>query len=258
MVRAQPPGTATPISLPQPRQSPTLQVGECQKVGAGLWICAGKGNSSRCTNGASVKRRGVIRGTLGAVSLADTVAAGVVCAACVDGRRALGREVGVKGFVWLPVLVLVGWSSLGMAQQLDQSITSPYFDCPYVNYFDSDCPQLREDERRGRERGRVRDRGEELDPGAEEEREGRGDGEGEDRLLPEEVGVLFPRESMAPDTPSLFRLLLENPTLENARRYVAWHARRTARVSLAQALIKQAGEEMRRGVAAAVEAGRRR
>ena len=159
----------------------------------------------------------------------------------------------VKGWIFL-VVVLVGWSGLVAAQELDQSIASPYFDCPYVNYFDSDCPQLREDERRGREEGRARRRDEESDRRAEEEREDQEDRE--ERVLPDEA-ILFPRESLAPDAPPLYRWLLENPTLENARRFVVWHARRTARVSVVQALIKEAGEQMKRELAGAAEVGGR-
>ena len=62
-------------------------------------------------------------------------------------------------------------------------------------------------------------------------------------VLPEEL-VLFPRESLAPDAPPLFRILLAQPTLANARRYVRWHARRTAELQVVQALIQQAGKEL--------------
>ena len=62
-------------------------------------------------------------------------------------------------------------------------------------------------------------------------------------MLPEEL-VLFPRESLAPDAPPLFRILLADPTLENARRYVRWHARRTAQLQVVQALIQRAGKEL--------------
>ena len=162
----------------------------------------------------------------------------------------------MKGWIWLVVAVLVGWSGLVAAQELDQSIASPYFDCPYVNYFDSECPQLREDERRRGEVRRAREREEDRDREVEEERERRGDGEREDGILPDEA-ILFPRESMAADAPPLYRWLLENPTLENARRFVVWHARRTARVSAVQALIKEAGEEIKRELAGAAEVGGR-
>ena len=144
----------------------------------------------------------------------------------------------VLGGVVVGVVVL--WST-SIAQELDRSVVSPYFECPYVNFFDTDCPQLKEEEA-----GRRVPRSEVED---QERRDGRGerrgerDSEGEDGLIPDEV-VLFPRESMAGDTPPLYLELLENPTLENARRYVLWHAERTARVALGQALIQTAGEEL--------------
>ena len=50
---------------------------------------------------------------------------------------------------WMVVAaVLLGgvWAAFG--QPSDDGGASPYFDCPYVNYFDTDCPQLRE-QRRG-------------------------------------------------------------------------------------------------------------
>ena len=142
----------------------------------------------------------------------------------------------------MALAVLVAAGSAAVAQEGDHSVASPYFDCPYVNYFDSDCPQLREDEgrraprpdrdeeERARER-RTNDRGEDDDGGIEER-------------LQEVEAILFPRESMAPDTPDLYRALLAEPTLQNARRYVLWHARRTARVALGQALIQRAGAEL--------------
>ena len=125
---------------------------------------------------------------------------------------------------------------------------SPYFDCPYVNYFDRDCPQLRklweEQERR-----RLQGRG---DPAAAPRRpdpappavQERADGDRRDDLDAGETYLLFPKESLAPDAPPLFRLPLAEPTLENARRYVRWYARRTARLQAVQALIRLAGGEL--------------
>ena len=54
---------------------------------------------------------------------------------------------------------------------------------------------------------------------------------------------LFPKESLAPDTPPLYRLLLVRPTLENARRYVRWYSRRMDRIKEVQGLIALAGSE---------------
>ena len=60
---------------------------------------------------------------------------------------------------------------------------------------------------------------------------------------PEDLLPLFPRESVAPDTPPLYHLLLMKPTLENARRYVRWYARRMNRIREAQGLVDIAGRE---------------
>ena len=124
---------------------------------------------------------------------------------------------------------------------------SPYFDCPYVNYFDSDCPQLRnlweEQERR-----RLDQQGAPAVPpaqpsGAETPPQGDEDESPTGELDADETYLLFPKESLAPDAPPLFRLLLVEPTIENARRYVRWYARRTARLQAVQALIQRAGRE---------------
>ena len=61
--------------------------------------------------------------------------------------------------------------------------------------------------------------------------------------IPGETHLLFPKESLAPDAPPLFRLLLAEPTLENARRYVRWYARRTVRLQAVQTLVQRAGRE---------------
>ena len=60
----------------------------------------------------------------------------------------------------------------------------------------------------------------------------------------DETYLLFPKESLAPDAPPLLHLLLAEPTLDNARRYVRWYARRTARLQAVQALIELAGSEL--------------
>ena len=131
------------------------------------------------------------------------------------------------------------------------SAPSPYFDCPYVNYFDGDCPQLRklweEQERRSLEQQEnpagLRD-GQDGDRGSEQS------GQEEDRSDNFDTGeryLLFPKESLAPDSPPLFRLLLAEPTIENARLYVRWYARRTDRLQSVQALIQRAGRELETG-----------
>ena len=124
---------------------------------------------------------------------------------------------------------------------------SPYFDCPYVNYFDSECPQLRklweEQERR-----RLHRQGAPAVPpaqqfGAETPPQGDEDENPTSDLDADETYLLFPKESLAPDAPPLFRLLLAEPTIQNARRYVRWYARRTVRLQAVQALIQRAGRE---------------
>ena len=123
---------------------------------------------------------------------------------------------------------------------------SPYFDCPYVNYFDSDCPQLRnlweEQERRRLQQQEAPSAvppDQRSDPPANQAKE---DEKSHD-LDADETYILFPKESLAPDAPPLFRLLLAEPTIENARRYVRWYARRTVRLQAVQALIRRAGRE---------------
>ena len=119
---------------------------------------------------------------------------------------------------------------------------SPYFDCPYVNYFDADCPQVNEQrqpvqERQARPEPQPR-------PGRSHDQDDKADRDSTgQRVLLEEL-ILFPRESLAPDAPPLFRILLSHPTIENARRYVRWHARRTAQLQVVQALIQRAGMEL--------------
>ena len=101
----------------------------------------------------------------------------------------------------LMALGLFGLIAAASAQEVDTGVVSPYFDCPYVNYFDTDCPQLRERETRApvagtrspvEERPRAAPSDEASEPEAEP-----GDGQG---LTPEEL-ILFPRESLAPDAP---------------------------------------------------------
>ena len=123
---------------------------------------------------------------------------------------------------------------------------SPYFDCPYVNYFDGDCPQLRqlwEEQERRLQQQKVPSAvppDQRSDPPANRAKEEQG---GTREIEADETYLLFPKESLAPDAPPLFRLLLAEPTLDNARRYVRWYARRTARLQAVQALIQRAGRE---------------
>ena len=138
--------------------------------------------------------------------------------------------------------VLFGCASMVSGQPSDDGGASPYFDCPYINYFDTDCPQLR-DQRPPVQEGQASPepqpgRGRPDEQGDEADREG-----GRPGVLPDEL-ILFPRESLAPDAPPLFRILLAQPTLANARHYVRWHARRTAQLQVVQALIQRAGREL--------------
>ena len=146
-------------------------------------------------------------------------------------------------FGWIVLAVmLLGWLAAVSGQPSDDGGASPYFDCPYVNYFDTDCPQLRDQ----REQVQGRQAAPEPQPAPGRPDEPGSEENGEDRrqgVLPDEL-ILFPRESLAPDAPPLFRILLAQPTLENARRYVRWHARRTAQLQVVQALIQRAGKEL--------------
>ena len=145
----------------------------------------------------------------------------------------------------LSVAVVVG---AVLAAHGQEAAPSPYFDCPYVNYFDKDCPQLRklwaEQERRRLQRednpARPPD-GQDTGRQAEQPQQ---DDDGPQGLDADETYLLFPKESLAPDAPPLFRLLLAEPTIENARRYVRWYVRRTARLQAVQALIRLAGSEL--------------
>ena len=139
--------------------------------------------------------------------------------------------------VWyLAALVVAGVAALAGAQERD--LSSPYFDCPFINYFDSGCPELEPDQAGGRPKA----------PSAPE-RPAAAEEDGEDyeqewvEENPELLAPLFPRESLSRDTPELYRALLMRPTLDNARRFVRWYSRRMERVKQAQAMIALAGGE---------------
>ena len=146
----------------------------------------------------------------------------------------------MAGTAWLAVaLVAVGTCS-AVAQERD--LSSPFFDCPFINYFDSGCPELEKASPQAAPEARP-----------EAERPAAGEGEEETEWSdenPELLVPLFPRESMGADTPELYRLLLVKPTLENARRFVRWYARRMQRIQDVQALIASAGGEFLAGQAA--------
>ena len=148
---------------------------------------------------------------------------------------------------WLSAAIVLAALSSAHGQNPDAA-PSPYFDCPYVNYFDRDCPQLRqlwaEQEQRllqQQDNSAAAPRGQDAGGQAEQPQQ---DDDGPHSLDDSETYLLFPKESLAPDAPPLLRLLLAEPTIENARRYVRWYARRTARLQAVQALIRLAGSEL--------------
>ena len=135
---------------------------------------------------------------------------------------------------WCVALSVACLAPIAGAQ--DEGSSSPYFDCPYVNYFDDGCPQLEKNQTRVQQP--AEDEPErpvtEVQPDDDEWME-----DNPELLLP-----LFPRESLAPDTPDLYRMLLIRPTLETARRYVRWYELRMSRIREAQALVEVAGQEL--------------
>ena len=145
--------------------------------------------------------------------------------------------------VMVAVLLMVGAS--GASAQEAEPAPSPYFDCPYINYFDSDCPQLRQlwEEQ---ERRRLESEGQAAQESVPVPEQAEQDVADEvEELGPERRFLLFPKDSLAPDTPELYWILLAEPTLENARRYVRWYAERTVRLQAVQALIEVAGAELK-------------
>lgn len=135
--------------------------------------------------------------------------------------------------IWAAAAVI---ALAGVAGAEERQPSSPYFDCPYVNYFDSDCPQLERD--KVQQAPAARDEAEQSATAEDREHEHEWPEEAPELMLP-----LFPKESLAPDTPALYRLLLMRPSLENARRYVRWHARRMGRIREVQGLVDLAGRE---------------
>ena len=132
---------------------------------------------------------------------------------------------------WLAVAIMAVGMDTAAAQERD--LSSPFFDCPFINYFDSGCPELEG------ETPQERPQAEQPAAEAEGEEETEWSDENPELLLP-----LFPRESLGADTPELYRQLLVKPTLENARRFVRWYARRMQRIQDVQGLIALAGGEL--------------
>ena len=146
---------------------------------------------------------------------------------------------------FLATATVLGLSVAAYGQE-EERAPGGYFECPYVNYFDKDCPQLHRPS--ASREGRRSDDGEvPAAPRVNSEAGGAPETDpGEPRDLDaEDIYPLFPRESLAPDAPPLLRLLLAEPSLDNARRYVRWYTRRTERLRQVQALIELAGREER-------------
>ena len=141
--------------------------------------------------------------------------------------------------LWLVGAVL----ALGVCSAVSQErvLSSPFFDCPFINYFDSGCPELE----RETPQAVPQERPEAEQPATESEQDNEWAEENPELLAP-----LFPRESLGRDAPELYRLLLINPTLDNARRFVRWYSRRMERIAEAQKLIALAGGEFLAGGAA--------
>ena len=157
-------------------------------------------------------------------------------------RWSAERIAVMRRTLWLAAAGIVALGACTAASQ-ERDVSSPFFDCPYINYFDSGCPELE----REAPQAAPEERPEAEQPAAEGEREGEDEWAEEN---PERLAPLFPRESLGRDTPELYRVLLMQPTLENARRFVRWYARRMARIQEVQALIALAGSELLAGGAA--------
>ena len=91
--------------------------------------------------------------------------------------------------VWLLSLAVVFGAAVAANGQEAEAAPSPYFDCPYINYFDSDCPQLRElwqerEQRRLQEQG-----GPAATPGVEQEPGQTGVHVGQDEGVPDALDL---------------------------------------------------------------------
>ena len=149
--------------------------------------------------------------------------------------------------VWLAAWTVLAASGVAGAQE--RELSSPFFDCPFINYFDDGCPELERRPSTSSGAGAQAPAAPERPAAAEEPDDD--DEQPWQEEYPEVLAPLFPKESLSRDTPELYRLLLLRPTLDNARRFVRWYARRMERVRQAQALIALAGGELLAGQAAA-------
>ena len=136
------------------------------------------------------------------------------------------------------LVVLIVAVAAAIASSQERDLSSPYFDCPYINYFDSGCPEL---ERPEAQNPAPQAAPEPEQPAVAEDQEQEEYEWSEE--TPELLVPLFPRESLSRDTPELYRVLLMRPTLENARQYVRWYSRRMERIRQVQGLIALAGGE---------------
>ena len=156
-------------------------------------------------------------------------------------RWSAERGAAMARAVWLLVAALS--LGVGVAAGQERDLSSPYFDCPYINYFDSGCPELEKESPPAKQQERP----EAEKPAVEGQRDEDDHWAGEN---PELLAPLFPRESLGRDAPELYRVLLTEPTLENARRFVRWYSRRMERIAEVQKLIALAGGEFLAGGAA--------
>ena len=109
---------------------------------------------------------------------------------------------------WFPLLAIIlgalAWTSPALAQGIN------LVPCPSINFFGDACET------------------DEPPPQAAH--------------LPQPhlpVPPLFSKDTMAPDTPPLMLSLLNSPTPEAAKQFVAWQQRRMRAMALAQQLIQQ-------------------
>ena len=147
-------------------------------------------------------------------------------------------NAGAARTLWFVLAVVVLGAGTAVGQE--REVSSPYFDCPFINYFDSGCPELENEAPQAAPQARPEEKQTEAAGEPEEGNEWAEDN-------PELLAPLFPRESLGRDTPELYRVLLMQPTLENARRFVRWYSRRMERIRQAQELIALAGGEFLAG-----------
>ena len=100
---------------------------------------------------------------------------------------------------WLAVAIMV--VGMGTAAAQERDLSSPFFDCPFINYFDSGCPELEKESPQAAPRERPQ--AEQPASEAEGEEENEWSDENPELLLP-----LFPREKpggghagVVPDAP---------------------------------------------------------